>query len=678
MNTRFSGYLMFQFIELFSHNKAGKNKSRDIMNNAEPNPEIKKISFAGALATLGIVFASLGTSPLYTMRAIINGGSENFNELLIYGGLSCIFWTLTFSATIKYVLITLRADNNGEGGIFALIALIKDKASWAAALTMIGGAALLADGVITPAITVSSSIEGLRLFNTETPVIPIVLLIIGILFFTQHFGTNYIAKAFAPVMITWFLVIAVLGLNQVIMSPDIFTAVNPVHAYRFITAFPGGFVLLGAVFLCITGAEVIYAGLGSCNRSNIRITWIFVKAALILNYFGQGAWLIRNIESGHNVNPFFGIMPGWFLVPGIILATTASIIASQSIITRSFSLMGEAVSLNFWPKIRVLHPTLVRGQIYLPFVNWFLWIACSLTVVFFKESSNMNSAYGLAINISEIATTLLLSYYLLQKGVSHRLVLLLFMTYIIIEGSFLLANLDKLNHGGWFTVFMASLLFLVMIGWYFGRKIKNRYITFADLDKYLDMFSDLSKDESVPMFATNLVYIIHANRTDQVESKVIYSIFRKQPKRASTYWFLHVDRVDDPNRFEYRVKQIIPGILIRVDFHIGFKVDPKINLYFREVLEDMVKAGEIKLESSYDSLKKFGLPGDFKFVLIERIMLRDFKLSNIENFILTLRELVKHLSLPEEKSLQLDTSSTVVEKVPIIIDQPVVNRIERI
>ena len=648
------------------------------MKSPEVNPDIKKLSLAGAFATLGIVFASLGTSPLYTIRAIIDGGGENFNELLIYGGLSCIFWTLTLSTTVKYVLITLRADNNGEGGIFALIALIKEKASWAAILTMIGGAALLADCVITPAITVTSSIEGLKLFESKIHVVPIVLLILGVLFFTQQFGTNYIRKSFNPVMFAWFLMLAALGSWQVILNPEIMQAVNPVYAYRFITEYPGGFVLLGAVFLCITGAEVIYAGLGHCGRKNIQLTWVFVKIALLLNYFGQGAWLIRNIGSGPDVNPFFGIMPGWFLMPGIILATAASIIASQSIISGSFSLMGEAVSLNFWPRIRVLHPTYVRELIYLPFVNWFLWITCSLTVLFFKESANMNSAYGLAINITEIATTILLSYYLLRKGLNHRIVLMFFMTYIIMEGSFLLANLEKFRHGGWFTILMASILSLVMFGWYFGRKIKNRYITFADLDKYLDMFRDLSKDESVPLFATNLVYIIRANRSDQVESKIIYSIFHKQPKRARTYWFLHVDRIEEPNRFDYKVRQIIPGILIRIDFHIGFKVDPKINLYFREVLEDMVKLGEIKLESSFDSLKKYGFPGDFKFVLIERIMLRDFKLSNTENFILTLLGIVQRLSLPEDRVLQLDTTRTIVEKVPIIIDQPVVNRIERV
>jgi len=385
-----------------------------------------------------------------------------------------------------------------------------------------------------------------------------------------------------------------------------------------------------------------------------------------------------NMEKGPYVNPFFEIMPNWFLIPGIILATAAAIIASQAIISGSFTLVSEAISLNFWPKMRILHPTWERGRVYIPFVNWLLFIACSLTVIFFRESSNMNAAYGLAINITEIMTTFLLSYYLLQKGVNHRLVLFFFLLYLTLEGSFLIANLHKFSHGGWFTLLLASIYFLVMSGWYFGRKLKNRYITFADLDKYLDMFRDLSKDHSVPRFATNLVYIIRANRHDQVESKVIYSIFHKQPKRADTYWFLHVDRVNEPNRFDYQVTQIIPGILIRIDFHLGFKVESKINLYFREVLEDLKKSGEINLQTSFDSLKKYNLEGDFKFILIDRIMSRDYNLSTIDNITLSLHSLVRRLSISDIRTLNLDSTNTIEEQVPIIFDQPISDRIVRI
>ena len=640
--------------------------------------DIKKLSLAGVIVTMGIVFGDLGTSPLYTMRAIIAGAPGRLNELLIYGGLSCIFWTLTLSTTIKYILITLRADNNGEGGIFALFALIKQKSIWAAVLTMIGGSALLADGVISPSITITSSIEGLRLYNPHIPVVPIVLLIIGMIFFIQQFGTNFVGSSFGPIMVMWFSTLAILGFSQLALHPGILRAVNPAYAYRFLTEYPGGFILLGAVFLCTTGAEALYADLGHCGRQNIRVSWIFVKTALLLNYFGQGAWLMMNLESGSNVNPFFEIMPKWFLLPGVFLSTVAAIIASQAIISGSFTLISEAVSLNFWPKIRILHPTFVRGQVYIPFVNWFLWIACSLVVFSFKESNNMNAAYGLAITITEIMTTFLLSYYLYQKGVNHRLVLLLFMVYLTIEGSFLIANLHKFSSGGWFTLLLASAYFIIMFGWYFGRKLKNRYVTFKNLDKYLGLFKDLSKDISVPKTATNLVYIIKANRIDQVESKVIYSIFQKQPKRAETYWFLHIDRLDEPDRFEYQVTQIIPGVLIRVDFHLGFKVDPKINLYFREVLEDMVESGQIKLESSFDSLKKHSLPADFMYVLIDRIMPHDYKLSSIENLTLALHSVSRLLCISDVNALELDSSNTIEEQVPITIDQPINFRIKRI
>jgi KUP system potassium uptake protein len=648
------------------------------MGRKEHRFDIKKLSLAGVIVTMGIVFGDLGTSPLYTMRAIVSSTQGKLDELLIYGGLSCIFWTLTLSTTIKYIMITLRADNKGEGGIFALFALIKNKSTWAAVLTMIGGAALLADGVIAPSITVTSSIEGLRLFNADIPVVPIVLLIIGVIFFIQQFGTTFIGSSFGPIMLIWFSTLGVLGFSQLMLHPSILRAINPEYAYRFLSNYPGGFILLGAVFLCTTGAEALYADLGHCGRQNIRVSWIFVKVALLLNYFGQGAWLMMNLDKGAGLNPFFEIMPRWFLLPGVILATSAAIIASQAIISGSFTLMSEAVSLNLWPKIKILQPTSVRGQVYIPFVNWFLWVACSVVVFAFKESNKMNAAYGLAITITEIMTTILLAYYLYQKKVDHRLVFFLLLVYLTIEGSFLIANLHKFKSGGWFTIVLASIYFLVMVGWYFGRKLKNRYVTFTNLQSYLELFKDLSKDKSVPKTATNLVYIIRANRIDQVESKVIYSIFRKQPKRADTYWFLHVDRMDEPDKFEYQVTQIIPGVLIRVDFMLGFKVESKINLYFREVLEDLVNTGQIKLESNFDSLKKHSLPADFMYVLIDRVMPRDYKLSSLENLTLSLHSLSRLLCISDVKALELDSSNTIEEQVPITIDQPIDFRIKRV
>lgn len=647
------------------------------MEGAGKHLDIKKLSFAGVIIALGIVFGDLGTSPLYVLKAIINGGSE-FNELLIYGSMSCIFWTITLQTTIKYVLITMRANNKGEGGIYALFALLKRKSSWAAILTMIGASALFADGVITPAITVTSSIEGLKLFNPEIPVIAIVLLIFALLFFMQQFGTNVVGRSFGPIMVIWFLMLSILGLSQLVNHPEVLKALNPYYTILFLARYPGGFILLGSVFLATTGAEALYSDLGHCGIKNIRISWIFVKTALLLNYFGQCAWLIVNGGLQTEVNPFYGIMPGWFLVPGILIATAAAIIASQALITGSYTLISEAISLNFWPKLRKLNPTFLKGQVYVPYVNWFLWIACSFVVIFFRRSSNMEAAYGLSITLTMIMTTLLLSNYLYQKGVAHRLIILLLAVFLTIEGSFLMSNLYKFNDGGWFTLLLASLFFLIMFGWYFGRKLKNRYMTFIRLDKYIELFKLMVKDNSIPKMATNIVYIIKANMSDQVESKVIYSIFHKQPKRASAYWFLHVDITDEPDTFDYRVTHVIPEVLIRIDFYLGFKVEPRINLYFKEVLEDLAESGEIKLESSFDSLRKRSFPSDFIFILIDRVMTRDYQLSSLDNITLLLHNISRLICISDVKALQLDSTSTIEEKVPITINQPLNEKISRL
>ena len=545
-----------------------------------------KLSFGGVIVTLGIVFGDLGTSPLYVMKAMI-GTEGEINELLIYGSLSCIFWTLTLQTTIKYVIITMRADNKGEGGIFSLYALLKKKSSAAALLTMIGASALLADGVITPAITVTSSIEGLKLFSPGISVITIVLIIFVVLFFMQQYGTNVVGGSFGPLMVLWFLMLSVLGVNQLIFHPEILKALNPYYAGLFLARYPGGFILLGSVFLATTGAEALYSDLGHCGIKNIRVSWIFVKTALMLNYAGQCAWLIDRIGTQNSINPFYGIMPAWFLIPGIFIATAAAIIASQALISGSYTLISEAISLNFWPKLSVAHPTLLKGQVYVPAVNWFLWIACSFVVIFFRESSNMEAAYGLSITITMIMTTLLLSHYLYQKRVNQRLIILLLVIYLTVEISFLIANMHKFSNGGWFSVLLALQFFIIMYGWFFGRKLKNSYVTFVKLEKYKEVFRSLVNDLSVPRTSTNIVYIIKANRPEQVESKVIYSIFHKQPKRASLYWFLHIDITDEPDTFNYKATQIIPGILTRIDFYLGFKVELKINLYFRQVLEDL-------------------------------------------------------------------------------------------
>jgi KUP system potassium uptake protein len=478
-------------------------------------------------------------------------------------------------------------------------------------------------------------------------------------------------------MLVWFSMLAILGISHISDNTAVINAVNPVYAIHFLTHYPKGFILLGAIFLCTTGAEALFTDLGHCGIKNIRISWTFVKISLLLNYFGQAAWIIQNHPADTGVNPFFAIMPQWFLLPGIIISTMAAIIASQALISGSNTLVSEAISLNFWPKIRILHPTNVRGQVYIPLVNFFLWIACCFSVLYFRKSTNMEAAYGLSITFAMIMDTMLLTNYFFQRKINDLLAFLFVTTFITIEGTFLAANLHKFIYGGWYTIMLGMFFFLIMYGWYFGRKIKNKYISFVNLNDYLDLFVALKNDNSVPKIASNLVYIMRANRLEQIESKIIYSIFNKQPKRADTYWLLHVNIVNQPDTFSYAVSHIIPGTLIKIDFNLGFKIEPRINLYFREVLEDLEKSGEIKLVSSFDSLKKEGFPGDFLFVNLDRIMTRDYKLSPWETFVMNLHEFTRMISINDIKALGLDSTSIIDEKVPISIERPVYRRIVR-
>lgn len=646
------------------------------MQESSDKFSLNKVTFAGLIITLGIVYGDIGTSPLYVIKAITSG-AEVFDKLLVYGGLSCVFWTLTLQTTLKYILITLRADNHGEGGIFALFALMRRKSTWAAIITMIGGSALLADGVITPSITVTSAVEGLLLINPEIKVLPVVIFILTALFFIQQFGTKFIGKSFGPIMVIWFTMLATLGFIRIFTFPEVLKAINPYYAIDFLINYPHGFILLGAVFLCTTGAEALYSDLGHCGIKNIRITWIFVKISLLLNYFGQGAWLMNHPNPVVNINPFYSIMPDWFLIPGILISTAAAVIASQALITGSYTLINEAVSLNFWPKIKILHPTYIKGQVYIPFINWLLWVLCCFVVVFFRESSNMEAAYGLSITITMIMTSLLLIRYLHQRKV--RMVLLAFLAVLFgtIEGSFLIANLNKFSHGGWFSIVLALGFSLIMTGWFFGRRIKNKRISYSNIEEYLHLFKDLSKDKTVSPIATNLVYIIKANNKHKIESKIIYSIFNRQPKRAQTYWLLHVDITDSPETFSYEVVQFIPGVLIRIDIHLGFKIEPRVNLYFREIIKDMVTKGEIKLTSAYESMKKNNYPGDFIFVNLDRIMTPDYKLSPWETLIMKLHAFTRWFGINDVKALGLDTSCVIEEKVPISIERPLTRTIQR-
>ncbi len=629
---------------------------------------INKLSAAGLLITLGIVYGDIGTSPLYVLKAII-AGTSIIDKNNIFGALSCVIWTLTLQSTVKYIIITLRADNKGEGGIFSLFALIRKRAKWAYVFALIGGCALLADGIITPAITVTSSIEGLRMIIPNVNVIPIVIIIITFLFVIQQFGTKFLGKSFGPMMFIWFSMLAVLGISQILYYPAIFHAFNPYYAYKFLAENPNGFILLGAVFLCTTGAEALYSDLGHCGIKNIRMTWVFVKTTLILNYLGQGAWILSHPEPlVRSVNPFFAIMPSWFLIIGIIISTIAAVIASQALISGSFTLISEAISLNFWPKVKINYPTNIKGQMYVSSINWLLWAGCLFVIFYFKESSNMEAAYGLAITITMLMTTFLLSIYLHYLHIPKYIISFFLLIYLSIEGAFLIANLHKFIHGGWVSLLIASILFIVMYVWFRGRRIKNSFIEFVHIQKYLEILKSLHNDESIPKYSTNLVYITRAKRKTEIESKIMYSIFNKQPKRADVYWLIHVDIVDEPYEMSYAVNNLIPKILYRIDLKLGFKVQPRVNLYFRQVIEEMAKNNEIDLSSHYHSLRQYNILADFRFVIIDRIQNYDFDFAPFKQFLMNLYSFVKRFGITEVRSLGLDTSNVIIEQVPLVID----------
>lgn len=641
-----------------------------------------KATAAGLLVALGIIYGDIGTSPLYVFDEVIKG--KVISGELIIGSLSCIIWTLTLQTTLKYVMLTLKADNRGEGGIFSLYALVRRQKKWLVLPAMLGGAALLADGMITPPISVTSAIEGLHQVDsipllkniTGDTIVVIVLCILAILFFLQQFGTASIGRMFGPIMFVWFIMLAVLGATHLMDDVNIFRAFSPHYAIQLLTLYPKGFWILGAIFLCTTGAEALYSDLGHCGRGNIRISWIFVKICLIINYLGQGAFLMAHykgeIVDTETLKVLFSIMPEWFRLFGIIIATAAAIIASQALISGSFTLISESLRLSLWPKMKIKYPTEARGQLFIGGINLLLFTGCSVIVIYFKNSTNMAAAYGLAITMCMISTSILFANYLVGKRVHPVWIYLYLAVYLTIEGAFLVANLEKFPHGGYVTLVVGGGLFSVMYIWYKSRKIKNRYVEFVRLDHYIPMIQELSNDRSVPKYATHLVYMTSANNPKEIEHKIIYSILNKKPKRADIYWFVHVDTQDDPYTCEYIVEHIIPNDIIRVEFRLGFRVQQRINLMFRRVVEDLVNNKEVNITSRYESLERNNIVGDFQFVVMEKYLSNDNDLPFFERVVMKLHFWIKQISLSEERGFGLDPSFVTVEKFPLIVS-PVAN-----
>lgn len=638
----------------------------------------KKLTAMGLLIAIGIVFGDIGTSPLYVMRTILRA-NPHFDANYILGAVSCIIWTLTLQTTLKYVIVALRADNKGEGGVLALFTLIRKRGyRWLFIVAILGASTLIADGVITPAITVTSAIEGLHGLSTDIPIVPIVLFIISTVFFIQRFGTGSIGTYFGPFMLVWFLLLGILGMIHVVDYPYIIKAFNPYYAIKLLTSSPEWFLILGAVFLCTTGAEALYSDLGHCGRRNITISWIFVKVMLILNYMGQGAYIVSHSTSMHTgINPFYAIMPNWLLIPGIIMATGAAIIASQALISGCFTIFSEAVHLNFWPTMKFKYPSIDKGQIYIPRINNLLYILCIITVLLFQTSAHMEAAYGLSITITMLTTTVMLAVYLKQRFTPHWLVIVFLLVYLLIEGFFFLANLTKFAHGGWFTIMLALIAGSTMYIWYSAWNIRRKYLKFKKLSDYYDIIRDLKADETIPKYATNLVYIRQSDSDDMVEDKLIYSIINKQPKRADHYFLVHFSNDDAPDTLNYTCHELIEQTLYAINIRVGYRVNPLMTLYLRQIVEDLIAQHRFDIRSCYPSLRKHNIAGDFRFIVLHRIYYASTVVSASDNFMLHLFGFIRHIGIDDEQALGLDTSNVTVERVPFVINNKYKQRITR-
>lgn len=633
------------------------------------NIHTKKVTAASLLVALGIIYGDIGTSPLYVLRAIV--GERAIDEILIFGSVSLIFWTLVFQTSIKYIWLTLKADNHGEGGIFSLYALVHRYGKQLAIPTILGATTLLADGIITPPISVASAVEGLDMVLPGIPTVPIVMVILSLLFFFQRFGTQKVGATFGPAMVIWFSMLFIVGAHQISRFPEVIKALNPMYAYGLLVNYPHGFWLLGGVFLATTGAEALYSDLGHCGRKNIRITWVFVKICLVVNYLGQSAWLMHQGQATvGGRNPFYEMMPSWFIIPGITISTIAAIIASQALISGSFTLISEAMSLNFWPRVAVCQPTDLKGQIYIPSVNYILWFGCLLMVLYFRNSAHMEAAYGFSITIAMMMTTILLSYFLYYKRRWHlAFVIMILLVFGVIETSFFITNVAKIKER-WMFLFFELFIFSVMYIWFYARKINNKFMRFVELGQYTALIKELSEDDNIPKFATHLIYLTKANFRPQIEEKIIRSIFSKVPKRADVYWFVHINRTDNPYTLDYEVSELIDDKVIKVTINVGFRVQPRTELFFKRIVKELVDREELNLHIRPDGSTRYNAEPDFKFVVLERFLSVENEFTLKEDVLLNSYFFLKNLGQRDEKAFGLDKSDVVVEQVPLIY-QPV-------
>lgn len=666
------------------------------MESKVDSTQKKKLTIGGLFITLGVVYGDIGTSPLYVMKALIHGndGLANISDEFIYGSLSLVFWTLTLLTTIKYVSIALRADNHGEGGIFSLYTLIRKKAKWLIVPAMIGGATLLADGILTPAVTVTTAVEGLRgipsyiehFGSSQNTVLLITIIIISFLFMIQRFGTEVIGRLFGPIMFLWFLMLAVLGVLNTLGNWDILRSLSPYYGIKLLLSEENksGFLILGSIFLATTGAEALYSDLGHVGRKNIYASWPFVKLSLLLNYFGQGAWLLSvkdkpSFQHIEEINPFFEMMPASFRIIGVVFATLAAIIASQALISGSYTLVSEAIKLNLWPRLQIIYPTNTKGQLYIPVINSILWAACIGVVLYFRTSEHMEAAYGLAITITMLMTTILLYNYLIYRNVSHFISLIVLFFFGGLETMFFLSSATKLFHGGFVTVLIALIILSIMVIWHKAYVIEHNVAKEVSLVDHVSRLEAVKADYSIPLYATNLVYLTSKSRPGKVDSEVMYSIFDKQPKRAEVYWFINVEVTDEPRTMEYVVENFGTDSVIKVKLRLGFRMEQKISTYMRQVVIDLMKSGDINKQPQKWSINEFNRNvGDFCFVIVREDLSTDTELSALNRFIMQTKLSIKKLAVSPVKWFGLEYTDVKIEHVPLLLGKRKKTRLKRV
>lgn len=639
---------------------------------------------AGAvLISVGVVYGDIGTSPMYVMKSILegNGGITGTGEDVIYGALSLVIWTIILLTTVKYVLIAMQADNHNEGGIFALYSLVKKCGKWLVFPAMIGGAALLADGILTPAVTVTTAIEGLRsipwvykvLGNDQDKIVVITLVIIAALFLVQKAGTSSIGRAFGPVMTLWFLFLAAAGCFHIMGDPGILRALNPLWAVKILVSPDNrmGLMILGSVFLATTGAEALYSDMGHVGRQNIYASWPFVKMCLILNYLGQGAWLLKNRSSGSlgaipDMNPFFEMLPEEIRPLGVVLGTMAAVIASQALVTGSFTLVSEASRLDLMPHMQIVYPSMIKGQIFIPLVNLVLWISCSVLVLYFRTSAHMEAAYGLAITLTMLMTTLLLFVYLNRIRKKYRSSRLFLLFFGGLEGTFFLSSLSKFKRGGYVALFIAAVLFGIMVVWYRGTAIENSQAVYLKVRDFVGQLGRLRADTGIPIQTDNLVYITKETQVEELDRDILYSVLDR-PKRARAYWFINIQVTDQPYTREYTVENFETDYIFKIQLRLGFKVDQRVNVYLRQIVEELIDSNELPSQEPKYSIYGSGEVGSFQFCLIRKLLIPESDITPAGRAAVSLKYAIRRVAGSSARWYGLENSALILEYVPLFI-----------